>query len=167
MGIIIEKTADCPYVNFNSKGLLRIEGRSITEDTYSFWQPLVDWVKEYLESPAPSTRIIFFLEYTNSTSNKFIHRILGLFDDFATRGNVVDILWQYEEGDESILELGYDLSELTTIPFRFEEVVLEKLNHEKIKVLHNETGKESIITMRYWHAIVRNGHGNEYTVFTD
>ncbi len=167
MGIIIDKTADSPYINFNEQGVLRIEGRSITEDPYSFWQPLIDWVQQYVLAAAPTTRIIFFLEYTNSTSNKFIHKLIGIFDDFAEEGNSVEIVWQYEEGDESTVELGHDLNALTVIPFRFEEMTTEQLNHEKIKIRNKESGKESIITMRFWHTIVRNGHGDEYIVSSE
>ena len=47
MGLLIDKTADCPYINFSEEGIIDIEGRSITEDVFSFWQPLLEWISNY------------------------------------------------------------------------------------------------------------------------
>ncbi|MFO8021358.1 MAG: DUF1987 domain-containing protein, partial [Perlabentimonas sp.] len=117
MGILIDKTADCPYVNFTEEGLLEIEGRSITEDVFSFWQPLVDWIEQYIKVPADKTKVVVYLEYTNSSSNKYLNEMMKLLDKCAAQGNDVEIIWRYEEDDESILMLGQDLDALITIPF--------------------------------------------------
>ncbi|MFP4555355.1 MAG: DUF1987 domain-containing protein [Bacteroidales bacterium] len=167
MGILIDKTADCPYVNFSEEGLLEVEGRSITEDVFSFWQPLVDWVEQYIKVPADHTKVIVYLEYTNSSSNKYLNEMMKLLDKCAAEGNDVKIIWRYEEDDESILMLGHDLDALTTIPFVFEAVEIEKQRTQKIKIKSKKTGNEAIITQRYWDAIVRNGHGKEYEVIED
>lgn len=87
MGILIDKTSDCPYVNFNEDGLLEVEGRSISEDVFSFWQPLIDWVKNYVRKPAEVTRAIFFLEYSNSSTNKYLSEMMKLLDKCADDGN--------------------------------------------------------------------------------
>jgi hypothetical protein len=167
MGILIDKTPDCPYVNFSEDGLLEIEGRSITEDVFSFWQPLVDWVEQYVKTPAEFTKIVVFLEYTNSSSNKYLNEMMKHLDACSTNGNNVEILWKYEEDDESILMLGQDLDALTTVPFKFEEVEMEKIKTQKVKVKSKKTGNEAVITYRYWDAIVRNGHGDDYIVLDE
>ena len=167
MGILIDKTADCPYVNFSDKGLIEIEGRSITEDVYSFWQPLIEWLDEYIAHPAEHTKVVVFLEYTNSSSNKYLNEMMKLFDRCASNGNSVEIIWRYEEEDESILMLGQDLDALTTIAFKFEEVAIERQKLQRIRVKSKKTGNEATITMRYWDAIIRNGHGEEYVILEE
>ncbi len=164
MGILIDKTADCPYVNFSEDGLLEIEGRSITEDVFSFWQPLIDWIANYISSPAEITRAIFFLEYSNSSTNKYLNETMRLLDRCASEGNKVEIVWRYEEDDESILTLGHDLESLISTPIKFESVEMEKQKTQKIRIKSKKSGNEAVITMRYWDAIVRNGHGEEYII---
>lgn len=167
MGILVDKTPDCPYVNFSEDGLLEIEGRSITEDVFSFWQPLVDWVAEYAKAPAEKTRVIIFLEYTNSSTNKYLNELIKHLDSCATSGNHVEILWKYEEDDESILMLGEDLDALSNIPFTFEEVESAKIKTQRVRVKSKKSGKEAVITYLYWDAIVRNGHGDDYIILNE
>ncbi|HNS29830.1 MAG TPA: DUF1987 domain-containing protein [Tenuifilaceae bacterium] len=164
MGILIDKTSDCPYVNFNDDGLLEVEGRSISEDVFSFWQPLIDWVKNYVRKPAEVTRAIFFLEYSNSSTNKYLSEMMKLLDKCADDGNKVEITWKYEEDDESILVLGQDLESLIKLPLDYQPVEMEKQKTRKMKIKSKKSGSEAIITFRYWEAIVRNGHGGEYTI---
>ncbi|HOP03388.1 MAG TPA: DUF1987 domain-containing protein [Tenuifilaceae bacterium] len=167
MGVLIDKTADCPYVNFTEEGLLEIEGRSITEDVFSFWQPLIDWIAEYIKSPAEHTKAVIFLEYTNSSSNKYLNEMMKLLDACHGRGNNVDVIWRYEEDDESIYMLGQDLDALTNMPIQFESVEMERQKTQKIRIRSKKSGNEAVITMRYWDAIVRNGHGDEYIVLEE
>jgi len=97
MGILIDKTADCPYVNFSESGLLEIEGRSITEDVFSFWQPLIEWIEQYIKTPAEHTKAVVYLDYTNSSSNKYLNEMMKLLDKCAADGNSVEVIWRYEE----------------------------------------------------------------------
>ncbi len=167
MGILIDKTPDCPYVNFTDDGMLELEGRSITEDVFSFWQPLVDWVEQYTKAPAETTKVVFFLEYTNSSSNKYINEMMRHLDECAKNGSKVEVVWRYEEDDESILMLGQDLDALISIPFQFEEVEMERQKSQRVRVKSKKTGSEAVITFRYWDAIVRNGHGDEYILIDE
>jgi len=167
MGILIDKTADCPYVNFTEQGLLEIEGRSITEDVFSFWQPLIDWLKDYVKSPAEMTKVVFFMEYSNSSTNKYLNEMLKLLETLANKGNKVEVIWRYEEDDESIYLLGQDLDALTTLSMHFDPVEMEKQKAQKIKIRSKKSGNEAVITIKYWDAIVRNGHGDEYIVLEE
>lgn len=167
MGILIDRTADCPYVNFSEEGLLEIEGRSITEDVFSFWQPLIDWVANYIKAPAKKTTLNVYLEYSNSSTNKYLNELLRKLEVIHKKGKSVEIIWRYEEDDESIQMLGQDLQALTTVRFAFEEVEMEKLKTQKVHVRSKKSGNEAIITYRYWDAIVRNGHGDDYIVIQE
>lgn len=167
MGILIDKTADCPYINFSEEGIIDIEGRSIAEDVFSFWQPLLEWISNYCNNPAEFTDVIISLEYTNSSSNKYINEILRRLEECYAKGNKMLITWKYEEDDESIYQLGKDLEGITNLPFKFEEVEVERMRSQKIRIKSKKTGNEAIITFRYWDAIIRNGHGDEYLVIEE
>lgn len=167
MGILIDKTVDSPYINFSEEGTIEIEGRSITEDVFSFWQPLMDWIAEYCKHPADTTNITIFLEYTNSSSNKYINEILRKLEECHMKGHSVQVTWKYEEDDESILQLGKDLEAIASLPFTFQEIDIEKERKLKIRIKSKKTGNEAVITARYWDAIVRNGHGDEYHILEE
>jgi hypothetical protein len=167
MGILIDRTADCPYVNFSEEGLLEIEGRSITEDVFSFWQPLIDWVANYIKAPAKKTTLNVYLEYSNSSTNKYLNELLRKLEVIHKKGKSVEIIWRYEEDDESIFTLGQDLEALTTIPLKMVPVEIEKNKTKRIKIKSKKSGNEALITFKYWEAIVRNGHGEEYIVLDE
>lgn len=167
MGILLDKTADCPYVNFSEDGFIDIEGRSITEDVFSFWQPLLEWIAEYCLKPAEFTNVVIYLEYTNSSSNKYINELLRRLEECHAKGNKMIINWKYEEDDESIFQLGKDLESVSNLPFKFEMVEVEHMKAQRVRIKSKKTGNEAIITYRYWDAIIRNGHGNEYIVLEE
>ena len=45
--LLIEKSEKTPYVEFNINGELRIEGRSIPEDSRAFYQGALNWLHEF------------------------------------------------------------------------------------------------------------------------
>jgi sugar-specific transcriptional regulator TrmB len=167
MGVLIDKTVDSPYINFSEDGIIDIEGRSISEDVFSFWQPLLEWITEYCKKPAENTNVLINLEYTNSSSNKYINEILRRLEECFLNGNKVQITWKYEEDDESILQLGTDLEAMTKLPFKFEAFEIDKQRTQKVRIKSKKNGVEAIITYRYWDAIIRNGHGDEYLVIEE
>lgn len=167
MGILIDKTGDCPYINFSEDGILEIEGRSITEDPFTFWQPLLEWVEGYIGKPARRTSVSIYLEYSNSSSNKYINELLRKLEDSHGKATDVIITWKYEDDDESIFQLGKDFESMLKLPFQFQELEAEFDKTKKIKIKNKKSGGEAIITARYWDAIVRNGHGEDYLVLQE
>jgi len=79
----------------------------------------------------------------------------------------VIVNWKYEEDDESVLQLGKDFESMLKLPFCFLELDVEKERTKKIKIKNKKNGNEAIITSRYWDAIVRNGHGEDYQVLQE
>lgn len=167
MDIFIEKTSDCPQIDFKENGELTIGGRSITEDPFSFWQPVLEWVEKYSQTPADKTVLSIYLEYTNSSSSKYINEILRRLETLHLTGKDVSVNWTYDEDDESLCQLGEDFESMVSIPFTFTGVNVDKEQAKKIKIQNKKSGKVAIITHRYWDAIQRNGHGEEYTVVED
>lgn len=163
MEVLLEKTTDTPLIHF-APGMLVIEGRSITEDILGFWNPLLAWTARYIEEPEKHTMVEIGLEYTNSSSNKFINEILRMLSSLKTKGLDVEVIWKYEEDDESILQLGRDLESLCGIKFAFKEIDTVRERSRKLTIRRKRTGEEYTITGRYWESVVRNGHSEEYEV---
>lgn len=119
--IYIRGTSKTPEIDF-APGTIQIAGRSIPEDTVAFFEPLVNWIENYLKSPEELTKVIFRIEYINSGSNRFIYRVLKLLDESFVRGHNVHISWFYEEDDDTIKSLGKDLQTFFTIPVNLVEI---------------------------------------------
>jgi hypothetical protein len=103
-------------------GVVRFSGKSIPEDAFAFYGPIVDSINKYLENPEPKSTLSFTLEYINSSSKKIITNILKIFEQSYKGGHDMEVEWYYETDDESIFDLGQDLQSMIKIPFRFIEI---------------------------------------------
>ncbi len=75
--IFIEGTAKAPQVDFNGlTGELILSGRSIPENAAKLYEPLFDWVNEYISSPAEVTNFRLNLVYFNTASTIWISKII-------------------------------------------------------------------------------------------
>jgi hypothetical protein len=113
--LFIKGTSNTPEVDF-SPGKINLSGRSIPEDSVSFFQPILKWIEAYVANPKEITKVNFKIEYINSGSNRFIFNILKLLNDCYKQGNKVIISWYFEEDDETIKCLGQDLKSLLEVP---------------------------------------------------
>lgn len=117
----IEGTKNSPSISV-SNGIFEIKGRSIPEDAFDFYSPLLREAHNYMESPKEKTELRFHLEYINSGSKKYITNFLSKFNDYYLNGNNVIIYWHFDYDDESMQELGNDLRSMIQIPFHIIEV---------------------------------------------
>jgi len=161
--ILLEKTNDTPYVRFE-RGYLEIEGRSIPENVHTFYQEMYNWVEEYIKNPESYTKIIVNLEYTNSSSNKYINDMLKKLGEAFDKGFDMKVFWKFEEDDDSIKQIGEDLESILNIPFKYIEYEEIRIKVEKLTIKNKDTGELSTISMRLWDTIKRNGHEDEYEV---
>lgn len=109
-------TDETPRILFDKEnGVFEISGRSLPEDSAEFFDPVLEWVKEYQKDPNSSTELVLKLDYLNTASSKFIQDILTAFEGApGTR-----IVWYHLDDDESMEEIGREFSELVEIPFEF------------------------------------------------
>lgn len=120
--IFLKKTFNSPMVEFSaSSGELNIEGRSIPEDPGEFFERLIDWLSEYFNAPADETVMNIKLEYINSGSSKYMLELLRILKEHHLKGHKVLVKWFFEEGDESIEELGQHYEQTMQIPFEIIE----------------------------------------------
>jgi hypothetical protein len=117
----LESTKKTPLVMLDPAGKIRIGGRSIPEDASKFYDSILNWVLEYVNSPQDSTVVDIELEYFNSGSAKFVMQILRELSELIHNGKDLKINWYYEEGDDDILERGECYSSILDLEINFIE----------------------------------------------
>lgn len=115
----IDGTEDSPTIELNAeRGEIVISGRSLPEDAFSFYAPVMNWISSYISSPKSESVFIFKLEYFNTASAKQIFKIVGMANDLS-KTHKVSVKWYYDEGDRDMLSSGERFSKLTNLPFEY------------------------------------------------
>lgn len=120
----IEGTKQSPFVDFDAEaGKLELSGRSIPENSFEFYNPLLEWLMEYAKSPKEETILKVYLEYFNTSSSKYILEVLKkLKDVLKADGASVRVDWCYDEDDEEMMETGEDYEDVTGLEFEYHEI---------------------------------------------
>ena len=115
----VAPTEDRPEVLFNQDlNIFYIRGRSFMEDTFSFYNPLGDWLVNYFSLPDTVLDIELRFVYISTSSVKEIIRIFSRLENIYNNKDI-QINWYYPDDDEDLLELGEDISDIFLIPFAF------------------------------------------------
>lgn len=123
---IQEGTDSSLYINFNCESNhLIVSGESRPENCSLFFNPLLEWMKEYkdyLASSSANTNVTvsFKIDYFNSTSAKFLTDLFLLLKEIKALKNVdLTVEWHYKSIDEEILESGEDFQEIAGVKLDF------------------------------------------------
>lgn len=106
--LFIEGSDTMPSVEFNTSGLLRIEGRALPENAHDFFSPLIMWVKAFASD---EVKLEINLEYFNTAVSKQLYDFLKAIEENQNLKKV-NLKWFYEDGDDEILESGEIYEEL-------------------------------------------------------
>lgn len=122
--LILNGTKQTPYVNFDATtGKLELSGRSIPENSFEFYNPLLAWLTEYGTIALPVTNIKVYLEYFNTSSSKYILEVLKRLKDInELDSKEVKVEWCYDEEDEEMMETGEDYEDVTGLDFIYTEI---------------------------------------------
>lgn len=115
MAFQAKETKTTPYVLID-QGEITIKGRSIPEDSFEFYEPVLDACSKYINKPAKHTKVNIHLEYVNSGSKKYLTNILTILETSYLDGYGYDLTWTYESDDEAMHDLGKDLKSIVKIP---------------------------------------------------
>lgn len=114
----IEGTKQTPQIGFNgATGILEISGRSIPENSFDFYNPILLWLDEYGSNPQPKTILQVKLEYFNTSSSKYILEVLKKIKVMHESGANVLVEWYHDPDDEEMMETGEDYKDVTDLPF--------------------------------------------------
>lgn len=117
----IEGAHDRPEIELNPlENKFIIAGRSIPENAYDFYQPVIDWLDDYIKSPNSLTIFEFRFEHLNTHSTQQIMKILQRLKKLTTQSQA-KIEWHYFKDDNDMLELGSRLKELLGVDMHFIE----------------------------------------------
>lgn len=119
--LIIEATEDTPLVYFSpEESKFLIEKSSLPENAVEYYSPIIDWLKQYSQSPNPITVFDFSLDYLNTASSKQIFEVIMMINKIAGASDVT-LRWHYDSIDEDMLGLGKRFSHLVKVKFEFIE----------------------------------------------
>lgn len=103
------------------KGDFYIKGCSMPENVDEFYTPILNYLDQYLQKPSSKTRVIFELEYLNSSSSQMLLAILYKLKRLLEMGHDLKVEWHYMQDDDDICETGKTFSELSGLSFEYYE----------------------------------------------
>ncbi|WP_375562340.1 DUF1987 domain-containing protein [Bernardetia sp. OM2101] len=108
-----------PTVNFNAEtGALEISGESYHEYTIEFFQPIFEWLNNYLEQEGRTIVFNFRMTYFNTSSSRRFLEIFDLLEDYSkSKNGNVTVNWYYEKDDVDMLESGEEYAEDVDLGF--------------------------------------------------
>ena len=122
--IIIEKTDSLPGVNFDitSKRLL-VNGRSIPENAFTFYTPLITWINDFYSKNSFNTKveastIDITCDYFNSSSAKMFLYMFEALANYQKEGHLIDINWFVSKEDEEIIDMIDDIRLISEIKIK-------------------------------------------------
>lgn len=111
-----DPTPDTPSVILDPhKGEIVIHGKSYSQNTIGFYEPVKEWISEYVETPANKTVLELKFDYYNSFTFKIIVEIIQMLSASKEGRKSLVIRWYYKEGDEDMMEQGKDIAELLDV----------------------------------------------------
>lgn len=121
----IQETANSPHILFDSeKGIFAITGKSFPEDSKFFFQPALEWLKDFKKEKPSTIKFDINLFYLSSSSVISVKQILMLLMECEQAGATVVVNWFHDEDDDDIKKTGEDYMRLTKLNFAF------KINEE-------------------------------------
>jgi hypothetical protein len=115
----IPPTKNSPEIILNSDGFIKIKGRSIQENVAEFFEPVDEWISEYVKDPADVTCVDVKLEYFNSASARVFITLFQKITWVTLKHKKFIFNWYYEEGDEDILERGEYFASVLDVSVNF------------------------------------------------
>jgi len=115
--IRIEKTQKAPLFILRD-GYIRLAGRSIPQNARQLYKICNDWIDQYVQSPARTTKVDLYFEYIDTSSIRCVVEILTKLSRITESGkNKIEMNWYYEHDDEDSYDLGAYIQVHLKIPF--------------------------------------------------
>ena len=120
--LYIDKTEDTPQINFDlGVGSFSIRGRSLPENAYNFYKPLIEFLQSAINQINSGTNFEFHLDYFNSSSGRFIYEMLTIIESKASTDSL-KINWIVDKDDELMIEKGEELQSLLDLKFEIKKI---------------------------------------------
>lgn len=114
---VVKGTNDTPEINLDpDSGIIFIGGSSLPENVLEVYQPVVDWLNQYISSPVPTTEVRFHFDYLNTASSHMIMQLMEKLMELQRACEHFTITWYYDKTDPDMRDFGNELIEITQIP---------------------------------------------------
>lgn len=114
----IAGTLSSPRVHSDwESGRLMLEGDSYPENSFEFFQPIIDWVRAYLREGTAPLAVELRLLYLNTSSVRAMMEVFDTLEAAHQGGREVDVCWFYAGENNRIAELAEEFKEDCTFPF--------------------------------------------------
>ena len=118
----IEATEETPEVILDAdNNIFSISGRSLPEDSISFYEPIFAWLQQFGEEVENDVAFEFFMEYYNTSSAKQLAKVFLLLEKMSDKA-YVQIIWKYRKSDPDMMSSGMRFSKLLSLDFEIKEV---------------------------------------------
>jgi hypothetical protein len=110
--IKLAATQYTPEILLEAYGVIDIKGKSYPENTFEFYLPIMNWLKEYfIEKNSPKHLTVNIeITYFNSSSSKLFFDLFDILDEHKEDFDIT-INWIYDKENDSAKEAGEDFIE--------------------------------------------------------
>jgi hypothetical protein len=110
--LTLEATNSTPEIQANySNNTIEIRGKSYPENTFEFYQLLMDWVEAYFKTDQTKLKLTFEIQYFNSSTSKVFYDLFDLLEESRTNGKSIVVDWEFDPENVSAEEAGEDFKE--------------------------------------------------------
>ena len=102
-------------------GKISMSGNSLLPNAQKFFQPVIDWVDEYIKDPIPKTEVTLIFNYVDTASVQAIFNVLKKFREIPNYKEHVTINWHFEFDDPEMLEIGEIMEGRLKLKFNYIE----------------------------------------------
>jgi hypothetical protein len=115
----IEGSKSTPQIDFDGvRHILSIKGQSYPENSFKFYEPIFQWIDDYLQKlTTEEVHVHFNLPYINTSSSKCIMMLLEKLDQAYLSGKSLVLNWYYSADNDSELECAEEFKEDMSLPF--------------------------------------------------
>jgi len=110
--LALEATNSTPEIRTSfSDNSIEIRGKSYPENTFEFYQPLMDWVEAFFKTDQTKLKLTFEIQYFNSSTSKVFYDLFDLLEDARSNNKSITVNWEYDPENVSAEEAGEDFKE--------------------------------------------------------
>ena len=98
-------------------GRIEISGNSYPENPIEFFSPVLEYLKTYLNYRKKSVSLILKINYFNTTSSRYLFKMLQLLAGFRQRGYPLQIIYHHRPGNDDMLESWQEFMQELSLDF--------------------------------------------------
>ncbi|MFM7310574.1 MAG: DUF1987 domain-containing protein [Flavobacteriales bacterium] len=113
----IAATSDTPMVQFSPEGMLTIQGRSLPENAFEFYDPVLSAMRAFMQHEAAGIQLNIQLDYFNSSSGRYLFEMFHLLEGSKSPA-LHAVNWYVDKDDELMMERGAEMQSLVQVKFK-------------------------------------------------